>query len=170
MRKLTLLGFLCEYVKSLSENPTLNIHSLTSEVYNGNYRLKEPLFLYCYYSNKSDILLKYITDNDKQEYMTVSSAIENNYQLPLDYMKVINSYKCRVGMKDNDNQIKSLMIDKIIKLKESKNISNYRIYTDLGINAGNFNDFLKNRNLNKLSLKKSREVYNYLQGDVKINK
>lgn len=163
MRKLTMLGFLSEYVKSLSENNTLNIHKLTSEVYNGNYRLKEPLFLYCYYSDKADILLKYLSDEDKREYFAVSVGIKNNVKLPLDYMKVFNSYKCRVGMKDNDNQIKLLMIDKIIKLKKSKNISNYRIYTELGINAGNFNDFVKNRNLNKLSLDKSREVYNYLQ-------
>lgn len=163
MRKLTLLGFLSEYVKSLSENNTLNIHKLTSEVYNGNYRLKEPLFLYCYYSDKADILLKYLSDEDKREYFAVSLGIKNNVKLPSEYMKVFNSYKCRVGMKDNDNQIKLLMIDKIIKLKKSKNISNYRIYTELGINAGNFNDFVKNRNLNKLSLDKSREVYNYLQ-------
>lgn len=66
-------------------------------------------------------------------------------------------------MKENDEHIKALMIDKIIKLKETKHISNYRIYTELGINAGNFNDFVKNRNLTRLSLNKSREVYNYLQ-------
>lgn len=163
MRKLTLLGFLCKYVRSLSENSTLNIHKLTSEVYDGNYRLKEPLFLYCYYGSKSDILLKYLEDNERKEYTAISSIIENNGQLPLEYMKVLNSYKCRVDMKENDDQIKSLMIDKIIKLKESKNVSNYRIYTELGINAGNFNDFVKNRSLNKLSLNKSREVYNYLK-------
>lgn len=163
MRKLTLLGFLSKYVKLLSEINSLNIHKLASEVYDGNYRLKEPLFLYCYYSDKSDILLKYLSDDDKQEYLTVSGAIRNDAELPTDYMKVLNSYKCRIGMKDNDDRIKSLMIDKIIKLKEIKQISNYRIYTELGINAGNFNDFVKNRKLNRLSLNKSREVYNYLQ-------
>lgn len=163
MRKLTLLGFLCEYVKSLSENNTLNIHKLTSEIYSGNYRLKEPLFLYCYYNDKSDILLKYISEDDKQEFQTISVNIKKNAPLPTDYMKVLNSYKCRIGMKENDEHIKALMIDKIIKLKETKHISNYRIYTELGINAGNFNDFVKNRNLTRLSLNKSREVYNYLQ-------
>lgn len=66
-------------------------------------------------------------------------------------------------MKDNDNHIKALMLDKIIALKTQKSVSNYRIYTDLKINAGNFNDFVKNRNLNRLSTDKRREVYNYLQ-------
>lgn len=78
-------------------------------------------------------------------------------------MKVLTSYKCKAGMKANDDHIKELMIERIVKLKEQKNVSNYRIYTDLRINAGNFNDFIKNRNLNKLSLNKSRDVFNYLQ-------
>lgn len=165
MRQLTLLGFLSEYVKSLSECNSLNIHKLINEVYGGNYRLREPLFLYCHYSGKSEILLKYLNDTDIEEYTVVATLLENNRtnDLPTDFIKVLNSYKRKVGMKDNDDNIKMLMLDKIIKLKEQKNITNYRIYTDLNINAGNFNDFVKNRKLSRLSLDKSREVYNYLQ-------
>lgn len=165
MRQLTLLGFLSEYVKSLSECNSLNIHKLINEVYGGNYRLREPLFLYCHYSGKSEILLKYLNDTDIEEYTVVATLLENNRtnDLPTDFVKVLNSYKRKVGMKNNDYNIKMLMLDKIIKLKEQKNISNYRIYTDLNINAGNFNDFVKNRKLSRLSLDKSREVYNYLQ-------
>lgn len=165
MRKLTLLGFLTEYVRSLSERDTLNIHKLIDEVYSGNDRLREPLFMYCYYSDKADILMKYLTVGDKAEYVNIAELLEkgNTNRLPENYMKVLNSYKYKAGMKENDYHIKELMIEKIIKLKGQKNISNYRIYTELNINAGNFNDFIKNRNLNKLSLNKSREVYNYLQ-------
>lgn len=165
MRQLTLLGFLSEYVKSLSECNSLNIHKLINEVYGGNYRLREPLFLYCYYSGKFEILLKYLNDTDTEEYTFIIMLLENNQidGLPNDFVKVFNSYRRKVGMKDNDDSIKMLMLDKIIKLKEQKNVTNYRIYTDLNINAGNFNDFVKNRKLNRLSLDKSREVYNYLQ-------
>lgn len=165
MRRLTLLGFLSEYVKSLSECNSLNIHKLINEVYGGNYRLREPLFLYCHYSGKSEILLKYLNDTDIEEYTVVVTLLKNNQtdDLPTDFVKVLNSYKRKVGMKNNDDNIKMLMLDKIIKLKEQKNITNYRIYTDLNINAGNFNDFVKNRKLSRLSLDKSREVYNYLQ-------
>lgn len=165
MRQLTLLGFLSEYVKSLSECNSLNIHKLINEVYGGNYRLREPLFLYCHYSGKSEILLKYLNDTDIEEYTVVVTLLKNNQtdDLPTDFVKVLNSYKRKVGMKNNDDNIKMLMLDKIIKLKEQKNITNYRIYTDLNINAGNFNDFVKNRKLSRLSLDKSREVYNYLQ-------
>lgn len=165
MRQLTLLGFLSEYVKSLSECNSLNIHKLINEVYGGNYRLRDPLFLYCHYSGKSEILLKYLNDTDNKEYTFIITLLKNNQtdDLPTDFVKVLNSYKRKVGMKDNDDNIKMLMLDKIIKLKYQKNVTNYRIYTDLNINAGNFNDFVKNRKLNRLSLDKSREVYNYLQ-------
>ena len=66
-------------------------------------------------------------------------------------------------MKDNDDNIKKLMLDKIIRLKSEKNISNYRIYTDLKLNPGNFNSFIKNRNIKKLSLSNTRETLNYLE-------
>lgn len=165
MRKLTLLGFLSGYVKTLSECKALNIHKLIQEVYDGNDRLREPLFMYCFYNGKSDVLLKYLNIADKAEYSEISDILCQKLieELPVDYAKVVNSYKRRVGMKENDNRIKELMLDKIIELKTQKAVTNYRIYTDLKINAGNFNDFVKNRNLNRLSTEKSREVYNYLQ-------
>lgn len=165
MRQLTLSGFLSEYVKSLSECNSLNIHRLINEAYGGNHRLREALILYCFYSDKSDILLKYLNDTDRKEFAFIVMLLKNNRtaDLPADFAKVLNSYKRRVGMKDNDDNIKRLMLDKIIMLKEQKKVTNYRIYKDLNINAGNFNDFVKNRNLSRLSLSKSREVYNYLQ-------
>ena len=165
MRQLTLLGFLSKYVKSLSECNSLNIHKLINEVYGGNYRLREPLFLYCFYNDKSDILLKYLNDTDKEKYTFIVTLLKSNLidDLPVDFAKVLNSYKRKVSMKDNDDNIKRLMFDKIIILKEHKKVTNYRIYKDLNINAGNFNDFIKNRKLSRLSLDKSREVYNYLQ-------
>ncbi|MGN1304323.1 MAG: hypothetical protein ACI4YB_04720, partial [Oscillospiraceae bacterium] len=112
-----------------------------------------------------EVLSKYLAESDKTEYKHIINLLDNNltHNLPIDYLKVVNSYNRKIGMKENDDHIKELMLDKIVKLKDQKNISNYRIYTELKINAGNFNDFIKNRSLNKLSLNKSREVYNYLQ-------
>ena len=88
MRKLTLLGFLTEYVRSLSEHDTLNIHKLMDEVYSGNDRLREPLFMYCYYSNKADILMKYLTVGDEAEYVNIAELLEkgNTNRLPENYM------------------------------------------------------------------------------------
>ena len=136
MRQLTLLGFLSEYVKSLSECDSLNIHKLINEVYDGNYRLREPLFLYCHYSGKSEILLKYLNDTDIEEYTFVVTLLKNNQtdDLPNDFVKVLNSYRRKIGMKDNDDNIKRIMLDKIIMLKEQKKVTNYRIYKALNIN------------------------------------
>lgn len=38
-------------------------------------------------------------------------------------------------------------------MQQDKHISNYRIYTDLKLNAGNINDYLTNDRADKLSLK-----------------
>lgn len=85
MRQLKLLGFLSEYVKSLSECNSLNIHKLINEVYSGNYRLREPLFLYCHYSGKSEILLKYLNDTDIEEYTIFVMLLKNNQTDDLAY-------------------------------------------------------------------------------------
>ena len=148
MRQLTLLGFLSEYVKSLSECNSLNIHKLINEVYSGNYRLREPLFLYCFYSDKSAILLKYLNNTDKEEYIFIVTLFKNNQvdDLPSDFVRVLNSYRRKIGMKDNDDNIKRLMLDKIIMLKKQKKVTNYRIYKDLNINAGNLSCYSRNGN------------------------
>lgn len=165
MRKQTLLGFLSEYTRYLSYSGSLNIHSLYSEMNEKNHRLKEPLFLYSYYNRKSEVLKKYLTDKDKAEFSHLEELLTENRlsELPADYAKVFNSYQCKLGKTGNENRVKSLMIDRIIKLKQEKNISNYKIYTSLGINPGNFNDFIKNRKTNKLGLQKSREVLQFLE-------
>ena len=164
MRKLTFIGFLTGYIQNLSSVPNLRIALLYKE-YKSNLRLKEPLFLYAFHNDKSHILKKYLSDEDLKEYKEISSLLNSNRidELPTEYKKVYNSYEVKTHMKDNDDNIKKLMLDKIIRLKSEKDISNYRIYTDLKLNPGNFNTFIKNRNIKKLSLSNARETLNYLE-------
>ena len=164
MRKLTFIGFLTGYIQNLSSVPNFRIALLYEECKN-NLRLREPLFLYAYHTDKSRILKKYLTDEDLNEFKEVCSLLDGDHlsELPKEYKKVYNSYEVRTHMKDNDDNIKKLMLDKIIRLKSEKNISNYRIYTDLKLNPGNFNAFIKNRNIKKLSLSNTRETLNYLE-------
>ena len=164
MRKLTFIGFLTGYIQNLSSVPNLRIALLYKE-YKSNLRLKEPLFLYAFHNDKSHILKKYLSDEDLKEYKEISSLLNSNRidELPTEYKKVYNSYEVKTHMKDNDDNIKKLMLDKIIRLKSEKNISNYRIYTDLKLNPGNFNTFIKNRNIKKLSLSNTRETLNFLE-------
>lgn len=164
MRKLTFIGFLTGYIQNLSSVPNLRI-ALLYEESKSNLRLREPLLLYAYHTVKFHILKKYLSDEDLKEFKEVCSLLSSNRidKLPTEYKKVYNSYNVRAHMKDNNDNIKKLMLDKIIRLKSEKNISNYRIYTDLKLNPGNFNAFIKNRNIKKLSLNNARETLNYLE-------
>lgn len=54
--------------------------------------------------------------------------------------------------------------DEIIKnLFLLKGISSYRVYTDLRINSGNYDSFIKGRDYGKIRLDKCREIVNYLE-------
>ena len=165
MRKLTMLGFLSRYVQELAEADTLNVHKLYSIVQSGNYRLKEPLFLYCYYNKKADILTRYLNESDKEEFLVMTKVVESGNLTSLlpNYVKVFNAYEYQCNKHDNEIRIKMLMVKKITRLQTEKGVSNYRVYTDLRINPGNYDSFVKGRNYSKLSLDKSREILNYLE-------
>ena len=165
MRKLTMLGFLSQYVRELAEADTLNVQKLYSIVQSGNYRLKEPLFLYCYYNKKADILTRYLNASDMEEFLVMVKVVEsgNFTSLLPNYVKVFNAYEYQYNKHDNETRIKMLMVKKITRLQTEKGVSNYRVYTDLRINPGNYDSFVKGRNYSKLSLNKSREILNYLE-------
>lgn len=165
MRKLTMLGFLSKYVQELAETDTLNIHKLYSMVQSGNYRLKEPLFLYCYYNKKADILTKYHNAADKEEFLAMVQAVESGNLSALlpNYVKVFKAYDFQCNKRDNETRVKILMAKKIMHLQAEKGISSYRVYTDLRINPGNYDSFIKGRDYSKLSLDKSKAIINYLE-------
>ena len=52
---------------------------------------------------------------------------------------------------------------KIALLQIEKQITDYRLYTDLHLNAGNFNAFMKHDCLDKLSLENTRKVLMHLE-------
>ena len=63
----------------------------------------------------------------------------------------------------NKNIIQKNLYHKIImQTKNEKNISNYRIYTDLNLNQGNTNDYLRNKRFEKLSLDNIKKIANYV--------
>jgi hypothetical protein len=52
---------------------------------------------------------------------------------------------------------------KVNDYKKLKNITNYRIYTDLKLNHGNINSWLKNGDCDKVSLETARRVLKYTE-------
>ena len=175
MRELTFLGFSTEYVRSLSKTGTASIFALAKEASSDNPRLREPLFLYALASGKKDILLRAARKFGLEEfYVPVISAIGDNpvetvleeNRLPKEYLKVWRSYFAKKNSHLTDNATKEMIRNKILNLQKERSISNYRIYTDLKINPGNFNSWLKHGDSTKISLDSARSCLNYLSNSI----
>lgn len=174
MRQLTFRGFLAQYVRALSGSETSSLYRLAREAERNNPRLREPLLLYALYSGKQTVLLQatrhsalYAEYSDMMarysaEKMTQSLAARSP-SLPEGYHKVWSSYQSLANKKTTEARTKELMRKKIRQLQEKYGVSNYRVYTDLGLNAGNLNAWLKNGESSKVSLETARRTLRYLE-------
>ncbi len=54
------------------------------------------------------------------------------------------------------------MRKKILSIQKEKNCSNYRVYTDLHLNPGNINSWLKNGDSTKVSYQTAEKIMNYV--------
>jgi len=174
MRKLKFSNFLEEYVKSMSKGKTLSLFKLEKEV-SENERLLTLVSLLLLFSNQKRNTLKNHKDSLKKLYASYSEVsrkygenVNKSGKVFLDNLnefddlyKTFHSYQNR--LEDRDSRMKEIYHEKIMRLKDSKNVSNYKIYTALKFNTGNTNDFLKNKRLEKLSLVKTKSIYNFLQ-------
>jgi hypothetical protein len=151
LRALTYKGFLQNYVRQLSAQNTMNIYKLVRETEN-NSRLFIPLYLYAKEWNKLEEYNAAVRKFSNFSHRVTDAEAE----------KVKKTYEFYSKKTENDEHTKSLMRNKILKLKKEKNISNYRIYTDLKLNGGNLNAFLKNGDFSKCGLKVLRTVLDYL--------
>ena len=141
MRKLTFEGFLKQYVAELSGVQTTSIHKL-ADCLRENPRLKEPLFLYALAYDKANLLLRY----------TANSTIAAEYE------QLSNSYSMAQMLLFLENQSPELPEG---YLKQKKHLTNYRLYTDLKLNPGNVNAWLKHNDSSKMSLDCARQIYKY---------
>ena len=171
MRKLTFEGFLKQYVAELSGVQTANVHKL-ADCMTENPRLKEPLFLYALAFDKVDLLLRYTaTSAVAAEYEQLSNLYsleqmlvlleKQSPELPEDYRKVWRSYCSVRDAVLADNDTKELLHRRVLELQQKKKLSNYRLYTDLKLNPGNVNAWLKHNDSSKMSLDCARKIYQY---------
>ena len=174
MRELTFQGFLKNYIKKLSISNSLDFNKLVLEIQK-NPRIKEPLYLYSVVSNKQTRLKQLLESN--VDYINFKHMINNHNlndlldsnksSLKNEYIKVWKSYISKRNKLQSTNHTKQLILNKVIEYKELKNISNYRIYTDLNLNHGNINAWLKHGECDKVSLDTARKVLKYIE-EVKI--
>ncbi len=180
MRELTFRGFLTQYVKQLSKYNTNSLYKLADEASRDNARLREPLFLFALYSGKQTVLLQATKDHnlfaEYQEMVSLYSAdqmtrlFEDNASvLPNEYHKVWRSFQSQKNRGQSDDHTKELMRLKVRRLQEQCGVSNYRIYTDLKLNPGNVNAWLKHGVADKVSLDTARRTLRYVEGYLSKN-
>jgi len=173
MQRLTFHRYLERYVRSLSYSNTNSLYKLAKEILD-NPRLKEPLFLYALSFDKLDVLLKASRDCQVYfEYTDLASKFErnefvklleeNDMRLEHGYRKVYRSYVSRRDMPDTDNDTRRLLHKKTRRLQESKNVSNYRLYTDLKLDQSNVNAYLKKGDIARVNKKTAEDILEYLE-------
>ena len=174
MRELTFKGFLTQYVKQLSKSNTTSLYKLYKEACSDSPRLREPLLLYALYSGKQAVLLKATKDPNLfavyKEMVSQYSAEAmtqlfetSSVTLPEEYHKVWRSFQSQKNKRQSDDHTKELMRQKIMRLQERYGVSNYRIYTDLNLNSGNVNAWLKHGTSDKVSMATARRTLLYVE-------
>jgi hypothetical protein len=176
MRQLTFEGFLSKYVRDLSLCKSNSLVKLSAEADKLNPRLREPLLLYAYLTHDKKTVLRlfgqhqvlisefnqyFYKYNNPSDFMSMLELNGNTF--PESYYKVYRSYLSLRNRYQNDNHTKLLMKKKIAILQKQKQLTNYRLYTDLHINPGNFNAFMKHDYLDRLSLEATRKVLRHLE-------
>ena len=179
MRELTFKGFLTQYVRQLSKSDTNSLYKLAAEAGSDNPRLREPLLLYALYSGKQAVLLQAAKDPELYaEYKKMLAyGVEEMTQLleskssllPAEYQKVWRSFQSQKNRGQADDHTKELMRQKVRRLQDQCGVSNYRIYTDLKLNPGNVNAWLKHGVADKVSLDTARRTLRYVEGYLSLN-
>lgn len=167
MRQLTFKGFLQQYIKELSLANTLSLSRL-NQMAKDNPRIVEPVALYVVlYLRKQDRTALTASCFDK-----LLSGVNNSAQLlrqletnsaPIEFQRVYQAFLVKRNKHVRDNKTKLLMCEQIQKLQKKKSFSTYRLYTDLGMNHGNVNAFLKHSDVSKVSLNAARTMLHYAE-------
>ena len=93
--------------------------------------------------------------------LTTENYLDDKYK-DRDFSKIYDSYLHKINTINYDFLTKDSIRNNILKIMKEKKITNYRLYTDLKINHGNVNDYLKNANCRKVSLELVEKMFNYV--------
>ena len=174
MRELTFPGFLKTYVRALSLGKTGRFKVLAAEAATQNSRLREPLALLALFTGSAESLLKescgLAWHRDVAElfarYDTESmqvALLQKDPALPEEYKKVWSSFLAKKNRPKTDSHTKDRIRTRVLALQREYGVSNYRVYTDLKLNHGNLNAWLKHGSGEKVSLTTARQALAYLQ-------
>lgn len=63
---------------------------------------------------------------------------------------------------ERDKALKEAIRKKVLQMMQNGNCTNYRIYTDLKLNPGNVNSWLKNGDSSKVSYRNAERIMHYV--------
>ncbi len=169
MRPLKLKGYLMSQLKFLSGENTTSLYKY-AKLAEENPRLNDVLCMYL--TLCVDEKLRKRLENYhlcvKKGCQNLRNITESNLPDMLDnpdlsqYKTIYDNYLYASKGSHNDDKIKRIMHSKILLVQKEKQISNYRIYTELNLNAGNTNSFLKNSDIDKMSLATIRRILSFV--------
>lgn len=171
---MTFLEYLTDYMQRLSYNETTDVAVLAQEAQNNNHRLQEPLFLYALFSNKTETLLLHTHELAmKQEYKKLLNEYnvhsmelalkEQSCNLRERYTRVWQSYLVRANKPNRENQVKSLMRDKINQLLEQYGYTSKVVCEHLNFNQTALTTWLSNGDNSQVSMDTARKTWNYVE-------
>ena len=169
MRKLSLKSYLEKQMVTLSGLNSKSLYRFSAQS-EKNARLKDTVVLHIMLFVKEDLkrhlLKKYpylspgceklsgITQDNAESFLANDSLSQ--------YRTIYDNYLNTIGTHDNENRIKRMMYQRIVRLQREKGISNYAVYKALKLNPGNANAFLKNGDVSKLSLDTVRRILEFV--------
>jgi len=173
MKTKTFMSFLKDYAKDM--NPERSLSLFKNEKYvKSDARLLNVYSFYVYFNQ--DVTDKLLQKKDKlqklygkyEEYNSKYDCVNlNNLEEKVESLESFDElnqlYTSYKNLVVNKNIVQKDLYHKIImRTKNEKRISNYRIYTDLNLNQGNTNDYLKNKKFDKLSLNNIKKIMEYV--------
>ncbi len=172
MKYTSFVNYLKRTVAKLTEEETMNLKKIEEYSYN-NVRLRTLFSIYAMYSYDTFQYLDKKKDLFPTLYNETIYCIQKYQafkpQVSIDYMNKLNSFDelkkiyslYLNSVVKKESTIKENYYSKILELVDGKQITKYRIYTDLNLNPGNVNDFFKNKALRKLSLQNVKKIHSY---------
>ena len=167
MRQLSLGGFLDRYIRELSGFERIDIAEMARCADTTEPRLKEPLVIYTSLKRPAATARKLFINTslleEYEKFFTDTDYSEDFFNgLPDNYRKLYRSYLSVRSENDTEKQLKNLYRDKILNLKATQSVTDYRICKTFGINHGNFHAFLYQGKTENISLQKIRCIYDFL--------
>lgn len=170
MRKLSLKGYCQNILKKTTTQNTMSIKKLVKECEESNIRLYVPLLTYCFLTDKnvdpSSRIYKELEAMKNQNLSKEEESVLNYLESTDEYENVrfVKSFRSE-NLRRNHTEMKSLG-RQVILLYQTKYKLKIKEISKLGnCSSSNLSSFLKNNDLNRISLKNINLIIDNLENN-----